>query len=355
MFRLAHCAAALTATALSLVALAPAVARSDAQTIRASQEVLEQFLDLSVKQIPESLLAEAHGVAIIPDVIKVGFVLGGQRGKGVVIIREPDGSWRAPLFVTLTGGSIGWQAGAQSTDLVLVFKTPQSVQGLLKGKFTLGADAAVAAGPVGRRAEAATDVGLKAEIYSYSRSRGLFAGISIDGSALQVDDEANLAYYGAVRANGNSPPPPKAAMKLVQLVANACTLPGAAPAGGPASAIEAIPTPALQPAQPLPEADTLRTELARSMGSLSPLLDDNWRRYLALPAEVHQSGRHASPAALQATLQRFDSITKDSRYRALADRGEFQATYGLLQAYASTLSADGRAQLALPPPPASNR
>jgi SH3 domain-containing YSC84-like protein 1 len=351
MFRLPHCAAVLCAAVLTLAAATPAVARSDAQTIRSSQDVLEQFLELKVKQIPESLLAEAHGVAIIPDVIKVGFVVGGQRGKGVAIIREPDGSWRAPLFITLTGGSIGWQAGAQSSDLVLVFKSQQSVQGLLRGKFTLGADAAVAAGPVGRRAEAATDIELKAEIYSYSRSRGLFAGISLDGSALQVDDEANAAYYGSIRSNGKAPPPPKAALKLVELVAAACTPAGAAPTSGPVPAIEAIPTPALSPAQPAGEADALRTELARSMASLSPLLDDNWRRYLALPAEVHQTGQHPSAAALQVTLKRFDSIAKDARYRTLADRGEFQSAYGLLQAYSNTLSADNRPQLALPPPP----
>ena len=146
-------------------------ARKEEATIRASQEVLQQFLDLQIRQIPESLLAEAHGVAIIPDVIKLGFVVGGQRGHGVVIVRERNGSWRAPNFVTITGGSVGWQVGAQATDFVLIFKSQKSVDGLLRGKFTLGADAAIAAGPVGRRAGAATDAELKAEIYSYSRSQ----------------------------------------------------------------------------------------------------------------------------------------------------------------------------------------
>src|SRR5437879_4704516 len=139
-----------------------AQARTEEQIIRASHEVLREFLDLQIREIPDSLLAEAHGVAIIPDCVKLGFVVGGQHGRGVVVMRERDGSWRAPIFVTITGGSIGWQVGAQSTDFVLVFKTQKSVDGLLRGKFTLGADASIAAGPAGRRAGAATDTHLKA-------------------------------------------------------------------------------------------------------------------------------------------------------------------------------------------------
>src|SRR5205085_8443482 len=160
-----------------------------------------------------------HAVAIIPDVIKLGFVVGGQRGHGVVIIRQADGSWRAPMFVTITGGSIGWQVGAQATDFMLVFKTQKSVEGLLRGKFTLGADAAIAAGPVGRRAGAATDAELKAEIYSYSRTRGLFAGVSLEGSALQVDDNADAFDNGQAVAGGPAPAIPQAALKLVEIIA----------------------------------------------------------------------------------------------------------------------------------------
>jgi len=220
----------------------PAHARNEDQTIRAAHEVLQQFLDLQIRQIPDSMLAEAHGVAIIPDVIKRGFVLGGQRGKGVVIVRQPDGSWRAPSFITITGGSIGWQAGAQSTDFVLVFKTQQSVEGLMRGKFTLGADAAVAAGPVGRRAGASTDTELKAEIYSYSRSRGLFAGVSLEGSALQVDDIANAAYYGAAAPGNTVPPVPQSALELVEIIARLTAHSPTVPHTIPAAAI--VPQPA---------------------------------------------------------------------------------------------------------------
>src|SRR5947207_6837452 len=193
------------------------------RTIQVAHEVLQQFQELQIRQIPESLLANVHAVAIIPDVIKLGFIVGGQRGHGVIIIRQPDGSWRARIFIPMTGGSVGWQAGAQATDFVLVFKTQKSVDGLLRGTFTLGADAAIAAGPVGRRAGAATDAELKAEIYSYSRSRGLFAGVSLEGSALQVNDHANASYYGLTVPGGPPPAVPPAAEKLVQIIATLAT------------------------------------------------------------------------------------------------------------------------------------
>lgn len=158
--------------------------------------VVEKITAIPEQSIPPALLNNAHGLAVIPGVIKAGFVVGGSYGKGVLTVRDKDGRWSAPLFVTLKAGSLGWQIGAQSTDLVLVFKTARSVEGIVKGTFTLGADAAVAAGPVGRRGEAATDAQLKAEIVSYSRSRGLFAGVSLEGSSVSIDNVSNKNFYG---------------------------------------------------------------------------------------------------------------------------------------------------------------
>ncbi len=123
-------------------------------------------------------------------------MVGGSYGKGLVTVRDAQGRWSAPIFLRLAAGSLGWQIGAQSTDVVLVFKTRRSIEGLTRGTFTLGADAAVATGPLGRRGEASTDVDLKAEILSYSRSRGLFAGVSLEGSKLDIDHTANTEYYG---------------------------------------------------------------------------------------------------------------------------------------------------------------
>jgi lipid-binding SYLF domain-containing protein len=147
------------------------------------------------KGVPSNLLASAYAVAVIPNVIKAGFVLGGSYGKGILVVRQPNGRWSNPAFISLGGGSIGWQAGAQSSDIVLVFKSRKGVDNIAQGKLTLGGDANVAAGPVGRHTSAATDGQLKAEIYSYARNRGLFAGISLKGSWLQIDQKANLSYY----------------------------------------------------------------------------------------------------------------------------------------------------------------
>lgn len=158
-------------------------------------EVLEAIQDIPEQAIPPSLLSNAHGIAVIPEVIKVGFIVGGRHGKGVVSIRQEDGSWSRPGFIELRGGSVGWQVGAQSSDVVLVFKNAQGVRDIAEGKVTLGTDAAIAAGPVGRQASAETDTDLKAEIYSYSRSRGLFAGISLAGSSIREDVDANDAFY----------------------------------------------------------------------------------------------------------------------------------------------------------------
>ncbi len=145
--------------------------------------------------IPPEMIRGAKAIVIIPNVIKAGFIVGGRFGRGVAMVRQGK-RFSLPLFVTIGGGSVGFQAGVQSMDLVLLFRTQRSLNNLLKGKLTLGADANVAAGPIGRHGEATTDLSLKAEVYSYSRARGLFAGISLEGSWIAIDDEAAAAYYG---------------------------------------------------------------------------------------------------------------------------------------------------------------
>ncbi len=164
--------------------------------------VIRDISQIPEETIPPVLLSNARAVAIIPAVIKIGLIIGGRYGKGVISVRRADGGWSRPSFVTITGGSVGWQIGAQATDVILVFKSEESVNELVEGKFTLGADASVAAGPVGRAASAATDVGLKAEIYSYSRSRGLFAGIALNGANLELQAFDNDRYY---REHGITP------------------------------------------------------------------------------------------------------------------------------------------------------
>jgi len=163
--------------------------------VESAAEVLTEIMAIPEKGIPPSLLRNAYGIAVIPAVIKAGLVVGGRYGWGVLVVRPKGGEWSNPCFVSLAGGSIGYQIGAQSIDVILVFKSSKSIDGIVKGKFTLGADASIAVGPVGRHAEAATDLQLKAEIYSYSRSRGLFAGLALEGAALQIDYKSNEAFY----------------------------------------------------------------------------------------------------------------------------------------------------------------
>jgi lipid-binding SYLF domain-containing protein len=166
-------------------------------TVESATEVVRSFSALPNAAIPPAMLRDAAGVAIIPDLVKAGFLIGGRFGRGVVLPRQPEGSWGDPVFVTLAGGGFGLQAGIQSADVILVFKTAKSLDRVLsgKGKVTLGGDIGIAAGPVGRQAEAATDGQLKAEIYSYSRSRGLFAGVSLEGAAIWSDATANRDFY----------------------------------------------------------------------------------------------------------------------------------------------------------------
>jgi lipid-binding SYLF domain-containing protein len=172
-----------------------ASAREEARLIEASG-VLEELFAQRDTAIPERLMARAYGIAVIPNVVKVAAVVGGRRGSGAMVVRDANGRFTDPIMVSITGGNVGWQIGVQSTDIVLVFTSRQGIEGITDGKLTLGADASVAAGPVGRAASAGTDQTFSAEVYSYSRNRGLFAGISLDGSIISIDSKSNKGLYG---------------------------------------------------------------------------------------------------------------------------------------------------------------
>ncbi len=316
---------------------------SEEQTMQAAASVLDEIMAIPAKGIPSALLAEAEGVAIIPNVIKGGFIVGARYGNGVLVIKE-NGFWRAPVFITLTGGNVGWQAGVQATDIVLVFKTQKSIQGILSGTFTLGVDAAAAAGPVGRQASAATDAGLKSEIYSYSRSRGIFAGVSFDGSALTINQFANAAYY---QQAGAGTVPPSARVVVDKIVAY--SQPQAA--SGPAPTAQTAP---LNPhtAASVNEVEMIRRQLAQTAPELYEILPPEWQAYLGLPREIFSGGTAPSPEALQASLSRFATVSSDPRFRTLAEQPKFQSTYGLLRHYAQAAQQESNS-ISLPPPPAS--
>jgi lipid-binding SYLF domain-containing protein len=183
----------------------PALAqRSPEATVGKSLQVLSEITRNPKTGMPRLVLRKAAGIAIVPDMFKASFIFGARFGKGVLVVKQPDGTWSNPVFIQLFGGSFGAQAGAQSTDLVLVFQTQKGLNTFLKGKdkLTLGVDVAAAAGPVGKQFEASTDLALKAEILSYSNTRGIFAGASAEGGTLQVDWRADTLYYGQPVAPG---------------------------------------------------------------------------------------------------------------------------------------------------------
>lgn len=194
------------------------------QRILDADAVMKEFLQVPEKSIPPSLLGQAKAIGIFPGVAKAGFIVAGKFGQGIMIHKDPNtGRWSAPAFFKIAGGSVGWQLGADVTDLILVVTNERGVNALLENKFTLGADLNVAAGPLGRNAEANTDWKLTANVLSYSRSKGLFAGVSLKGTVISQDQESNDAYYGAgVTANeilfsGKVQPTPQA-QKLIQTI-----------------------------------------------------------------------------------------------------------------------------------------
>jgi SH3 domain-containing YSC84-like protein 1 len=181
---------------LAAAQIAAASDRADdvARTQKAAQ-VLKEVMDAPDKGIPHDLLETAKCIAIVPGDKKLAFIFGGSYGRGVATCRTGHG-WSAPMFIAIDGGSVGYQIGGSSTDIILLFMNDRALQSLLSDKFKLGADASVAAGPVGRDAAASTDLKLNAEILSYSRTKGVFAGVSVDGAVVQVDKSGDQALYG---------------------------------------------------------------------------------------------------------------------------------------------------------------
>jgi lipid-binding SYLF domain-containing protein len=256
-------AAALFAAifAAGVVNVAHSGAREEGRLLTAT-EVLEEVKAMPDVRLPDTLLAHAYGIAVIPDVTKVAFIFGGRHGNGVLSVRDKLTSpWSNPVFVSLTGGSWGFQAGAQSSDIILVFTTKTGIEGIAGGKLTLGADASVATGPVGRQGSAATDMTFNAEIYSYARTRGLFGGIALDGSVISIDRSANASFYhkSGVTASeifsGQAPAPPATAQRFLERLAQST---GTAVRTSPAPQAD-VPATASQPPGTAPTAEPART------------------------------------------------------------------------------------------------
>jgi lipid-binding SYLF domain-containing protein len=254
---------AATLAATTVVGIAHAGAREEGRLLTAT-EVLQEVQAMPDQRIPDALLSRAYGIAVIPDVTKVAFIFGGRHGNGVLVVRDTlTSAWSNPAFISLTGGSWGFQAGAQSSDIILVFTTKTGIEGVAGGKLTLGADASVATGPVGRQGSAATDLNFNAEIYSYARTRGLFGGIALDGSVISIDRSANSSLYGKSGVTATeifstqSPMAPATAQRFLDRLAQVTHSPVR---GSPAPQADVPATSAAQPADPAaPAAEPPRT------------------------------------------------------------------------------------------------
>jgi lipid-binding SYLF domain-containing protein len=213
--------------ATSLLSLpAEAVTREEA-TLEQSLLVLRELQAIPDTRIPDLLLSRAEGIVVLPANVKVGLWFGARFGSGVMLVRNPDRSWSNPVFVKTGGGSFGAQFGGQVSDIVLVLTTRDSVEGITDGKMTLGADASVAAGPVGRTAMASTSVAFDSEIYAYAKSQGLFIGIALEGGGIFIGKKANRQFYGsessAAQILASKSPPPAPAPDLVAEVSKLTT------------------------------------------------------------------------------------------------------------------------------------
>ena len=173
-------------------------AQSDeARRVTEALTVLSEIMSAGDQSVPRSIMQKAEAVAVFPSLIKGGLIVGGQRGRGILSAKDPKtGAWSSPAFLTITGGSFGAQIGAQAVDLILVVQNRRGLEQLVGNQFKIGADASVAAGPVGRDASASTDIQMRAQILSYSRTRGLFAGVTLNGSTIRQDRDANDRFYG---------------------------------------------------------------------------------------------------------------------------------------------------------------
>jgi lipid-binding SYLF domain-containing protein len=287
--------------------------------------------------IPQKLLESAQGIAIVPNMVRGAFVVGLQHGRGVLLVRDAAGAWQPPQMIQITGGSLGYQIGVQSTDLILVFRTRQSVDNLMQRTIKIGVDASAAAGPVGRQASAATDLPMQAEILSYSRARGAFIGVSIDGSSISLDPEAQAALYqpsGIV---------PASAVQLVQTVTaysnevgtTAVVPPGVVPVAAPG---------------PPSEIEVARQQLDAASRQLAAQLPDNWKQYLALPPEVYIPNFVPSAQSIQQAIARYEEVSREPQFSALTDRPEYQETLRGLWLLGELLQS-ARQPLSLPPPP----
>jgi lipid-binding SYLF domain-containing protein len=250
---------------MATAAWAQSGARSaDIERVQSAATILSQIMEAPDRGIPDSIMSGAKCIAIIPSMMKVSFILGANYGKGVATCRTATG-WSSPAFFRVEGGSFGFQAGGQASDLVLIIRTDDGMQHLLQSKFKLGADASAAAGPVGRDTQAATDLTMRAQVLTYSRARGLFLGVSLSGAVIRQNDGDVLAFYGKdwtfYSLLSGEVPPPQEAQNFLKTVGHYAPTPHAVT---PAVATTPAPTaaPATAPVTPAESTSSVAPAVA---------------------------------------------------------------------------------------------
>ena len=297
---------------LTTAAWAQSGARSaDVERVQSATTILGQIMEAPDRGIPDSIMSGAKCIAIVPSMLKVSFIFGANYGKGVATCRTATG-WSSPAFFRIEGGSFGFQAGGQASDLVLIIRTDDGMQHLLQSKFKLGADASAAAGPVGRDAQAATDLTMRAQVLTYSRSRGLFLGVSLSGAVIRQDDGDVRAFYGKdwtfySLLNGEVPPPQDSLALLNTVERYAPTKRAALPAAGsvstPAPTPAAAPAPAEAAPATAPAVDPASTSTAAPVEPTATASPATTPAKVPAPAAVPASTAPADPADPGNSLQ----------------------------------------------------
>jgi len=285
---------------ISTAAWAQSAARSaDIQRVQSASTILSQIMDAPDHAIPDGIMSGAKCIAIVPSNLKISFIFGANYGKGIATCRTAHG-WSSPVFFRMTGGSFGFQAGGQASDLVLVIRTEDGMQHMLQSKFKLGGDASAAAGPVGRDAQASTDLTLRAQVLTYSRSRGLFLGVSLAGAVVRQDDGDTRAFYGKDYTfysvlNGEVAPPPEAEnfVKTVQHYAPIRRASAALPPSPAVSPAATSPAPAAASAPATRTASTTATPETAPTAGATPAA--------AVPAEAPAEATDPGAAEVPAT------------------------------------------------------
>ena len=278
--------AVLALVVFSMALCAFASSRRDAtkDRVQTSSTVLSQIMSAPDSAIPDAIMNGAKCIAIVPSDLKGGFIFGANYGKGVATCRTEQG-WSAPVFFIMTGGSFGFQAGGQASDLVLIIRTDDGMQHLLQSKFKLGADASAAAGPVGRDAQAATDLTMRAQVLTYSRSRGLFLGVALGGAVIRQDQADTQAFYGKdwtfYSLLRGEVPAPEDSQVLLNTVGKYA----------PAPKVRAQATPPAAPATSAPVASTTTAEKPTPTATVTP----------GTPAAKGTPGATETPAETPAT------------------------------------------------------